>query len=880
MAVENESTGDFPVNIEEIMHSAYLQYSLSVNLGRAIPDVRDGLKPGNRRILFAMRQLGLTHSHAYTKCAKVVGEVIGNYHPHGDQSVYDTMVRMAQDFSMRNMLIDGQGNFGSIDGDAAAAYRYTECRLERLAEELLTDLDKKTVDMAPNFDESVLEPTVLPARFPNLLVNGTTGIGVGMATSIPPHNLAEVIDGVIYLMDNPAATGKELMQFIKGPDFPTAAQIMGIQPIIDLYETGRGIITIRSKHTIEQMPEGRERIIFTEIPYAVNKETLVKKIADLVHTKIIAGISALNDESSNRAGIRIVVDIKTNERAVVVLNQLLKHTSLQTSFGAQFLVVHKHRPVTMTLAQLLQAYIDHRSEIITRRSQFELEKAKARAHILEGLIKAVQNISEVIKIVRESRTRDEATTKLITRFEFTKKQTNAILDMRLHQLTGLAIDELNKEYDEISQRIDYLKSLLANRDLRLGVVKDELIEVRDKYGDERRTDIMSSGKEINLEDLIKREICAITVSNTGYIKRLPIDLFKTQRRGGKGVIAMNTKEEDFVRQLFTAYTHDYIFFFTNKGRMHWLKVYEIPEGQRAARGKAIINLIELEPDELVRAMLTVSEVDVNDQFLIFATRKGIVKKTVLSKFKSLRRIGIKALILNDDDDLIDVKLSDGSKELMLFTALGKACRFEESQVPPRGRVGKGVIGIRLKSKDDAVVAFSVVEKSVDIINITELGMGKRSNIGTGIAEQDKETGGGYRLINRSGGGVASIKLKADDKVVGALQVEEDDELMITTVKGQMVRISINGVRSIGRSSQGVKVIDLRGKDKVASATLIEKLEGEEDDSEDAETEGATEEAQTPSDAPPTSDEQLAAKTSSEEAAKPESSEDQQSEEQE
>ena len=850
MSIENKLTGDIPVNIEEIMHSAYLQYSLSVNLGRAIPDVRDGLKPGNRRILYAMRQLGLTHGHAYTKCAKVVGEVIGNYHPHGDQSVYDTMVRMAQDFSMRNMLIDGQGNFGSIDGDAAAAYRYTECRLERLAEELLTDLDKKTVDMVPNFDESVVEPTVLPARFPNLLVNGTTGIGVGMATSIPPHNLAEVIDGTVYLMDNPAATGKELMQFIKGPDFPTGAQIMGIQPIIDLYETGRGIITIRSKHTIEETADGRERIIFTEIPYAVNKESLVKKIADLVHAKIITGISALNDESSNRAGIRIVVDVKTNERAVVVLNQLLKHTPLQTSFGAQFLVVSKHRPVTMTLAQLLQAYIDHRLEIITRRSLFELEKAEARAHILEGLLKAVDNIDEVIKMIRGSRTRDEASTKLITRFEFTKKQTNAILDMRLHQLTGLARDELNKEFGEISQQINYLKGLLADRNLRLGVVKDELIEVRDKYGDERRTDIMSSGKEINLEDLIKREICAITVSNTGYIKRLSIDLFRTQRRGGKGVIAMQTKDEDFVRQLFTAYTHDYIFFFTNKGRMHWLKVYEIPEGRRAARGKAIVNLIELEPEEQVRAMLTVSEVDVDDKFLIFATRKGIVKKTMLSKFKSLRRVGIKALILNDDDDLIDVRLSDGTKELMLFTSLGKACRFEESQVPPRGRVGKGVIGIRLKSADNGVVAFSVVEKGVDIVNITELGMGKRSNIGTGIAEQDKETGGGYRLINRGGSGVTSIKLKPNDKVIGALQIEEDDELMITTVKGQMVRISINGIRSIGRSSQGVKVIDLRGTDKVASATLIQKLEDDDENPEETDADESTDENQMPDESAP------------------------------
>ena len=832
---------NIPVNIEDIMHSAYLQYSLSVNIGRAIPDVRDGLKPGNRRILYAMRQLGLTHSHAYSKCAKVVGEVIGNYHPHGDQSIYDTLVRMAQDFSMRKPLVDGQGNFGSIDGDSPAAYRYTECRLEWLAEELLTDLDKNTVDMVPNFDESVMEPTVLPAGFPNLLVNGTTGIGVGMATNIPPHNLGEVIDGVIHLIDNPTATPKDLMQFIQGPDFPTGATIMGIQPIIDLYETGHGIISVRAKAAIEELETGRERITVTEIPYAVNKEVLIKKIADLVNGKVLTGISALNDESSSRVGIRIVIDIKTNARADIVLNQLHKHTALQNSYGCSFLVVNKNRPVTMTLPQILQAYIDHRLEVITRRTQFELDKAKARAHILEGLLLAVDNIDEVIKIIRGSQTKDEAATKLITRFEFTKKQTSAILEMRLHQLTGLARDELQKEYDELVERINYLTRLLEQKVLRMGVMKDELTAIKEKYADSRRSEIVSSGNEINIEDLIKRSICALTVSNTGYIKRSQIELFRIQHRGGKGVKAMETKEEDYVRQLFTACTHDFLLFFTSRGLMHWLKVYEIPESQRLGRGKAIVNLLNLEPDEQIRAMLTVEEVDVEDVYLVFATRKGLIKKTRLSEFKNMRKKAIKALILNDDDDLIDVQLSDGTKQFMLFTRQGMACRFDEKQVRPIGRAAKGMIGIRLgKREDDGVVALSVVDKQVDVLKITENGMGKRSNIGTGISEQDKETGGGYRLTNRGGKGVTSIKLKPKDKVVAAMIVESGDEIMMTSVQGQMVRISTDEIRSIGRSSQGVKVIDLRGKDKVTGVSKIQDLKDEDDIAESqADSESST-----------------------------------------
>ena len=818
---------DFPANIEDIMHSAYLQYSLSVNVGRAIPDVRDGMKPGNRRILYAMRQLGLNHGRSYTKCAKVVGEVIGNYHPHGDQSVYDTLVRMAQDFSMRYPLVDGQGNFGSIDGDSPAAYRYTECRLQRLAEELLVDLEKDTVDMMPTFDEINREPSVLPARFPNLLVMGSTGIGVGMATNIPPHNLAEVINATVHLIDNPMASVKELMQHIQGPDFPTGATIIGIQPIISLYETGHGIITIRAKAEIEETKSGSERIIVTEIPYALNKETLVKKIAALVNEKLITGISALNDESSSRAGIRIVIDIKKNAVAEIVLNQLFKMSSLQTSFGAQLLVVDGNRPRTMNLSQILQAYIDHRFEVITRRCRFELEKAEARGHILEGLLIAIDNINEVIKIIRQSRTRDDAAETLMERFGLSKKQTNAILEMRLHQLTGLAMEDVQAEYDEIMLRIQYLKELLGSRDLLLGVVKDELIEVRDKYQDERWTDIVAGDNEINIEDLITRDICVITVSDTGYIKRQSADIFRTQHRGGKGVIGMQTKEEDFVEHVFSACTHDYILFFTSKGRMHWLKVYEIPEGQRNARGKAIINLIDVEPDEQIRSMLTVQALDVDDQFLLFATRNGMVKKTRLSEYKNLRRTGIRAIVIAEDDDLIDVKLTDGRQEVMLISSHGMVCRFSEVDARPQGRVTKGVIGIRLRHDNDDVVAMCVAEKGADLLIVTVGGMGKRSNIGTGIAVQDKETGG-YRLTKRGGKGVTGIKLKDNDLVTAGLLVEQGDEIMMTTVSGQMVRISTNEVRTIGRASQGVKVIDLRRKDKVTGVSLIGHLKDEDD----------------------------------------------------
>jgi len=830
---------DIPVSIEDILHSAYLQYSLSVNVGRAIPDVRDGLKPGNRRILYAMRQLGLTKSHAYTKCAKVVGEVIGNYHPHGDQAVYDTLVRMAQDFAMRVPLVDGQGNFGSIDGDSPAAYRYTECRLERLAEELLADLERNTVDMQPTFDEENSEPVVLPARFPNLLVNGSTGIGVGMATNIPPHNLGEVIDATVALIDNPHISIRELMQFLPGPDFPTGATIVGLGPIIDLYETGHGILTLRGKATIEE-GETHDRIIVTEIPYSVNKESLVSRIAELVNDKKITGISGLTDESSNRTGIRIVIELKRGAMGNVVLNQLYAHTLLQTSFGAQFLVVDRQRPRTMNLSQLLQAYVDHRLEVVTRRTRFELQKAEDRAHVLEGLLKAVDNIDEVIAIIRQSRTRDEAGTALIARFELSTRQTSAILDMRLSQLTGLAMEELQSEYDELTKLITYYLELLASRELRMSVVKDELLEVREKYADARRTDIRPGEKEFNIEDLIPRQMCVVTISATGYIRRVPVDAFRTQHRGGVGVMGMQTKDEDFVEHVITACTHDYILFFTNRGQMHWLKVYEIPEGSRAGRGKAIVNLINLEEDELVRATMTVDQVDVEDINIVMATRTGVVKKTPLQAFKNLRHRGIRAIILEEGNDLIDAQLTDGDKHVILSSAHGMACRFHESDVRRMGRASQGVRGMELRGADGVpvtdIVGMTVVapDTDADLLVISKFGMGKRTHIGTGIAEEDKNIIGGYRRTRRGGKGVISMKLKDGDSVVSALRVVDGDEILITTVNGLVVRINVDSIRAVGRNSQGVRAMRLREGDEISSVTLVHELERSEDDEEEGE----------------------------------------------
>lgn len=862
---------DYPVHIEDIMHTAYLQYSLSVNVGRAIPDVRDGLKPVNRRILYGMKQLGLTKGHATVKSARVVGEVMGKYHPHGDAAVYDALVRLAQDFSMRAPLIEGQGNFGTIDGDPAAASRYTECRMERLAEELLADLDKDTVNMIPNFDESEREPEVLPAKFPNLLVNGSTGIGVGMATNIPPHNLGEVIDGTLHLLDHPTATVADLMKFIPGPDFPTRGIIHGIDPIRSLYNIGHGVIKVRAKAEILETKNGGEQILVTEIPYAVNKEMLVKRIADLVRDKKITGISSLRDESSHKTGIRIVIDIKRGAMASVVLNQLYAHTQMEEAIGCNMLVVDMNRPRTLNLLQILQRYIDHRLEVVTRRTRFELAKVEARIHILEGLLLAVRNLDDVVRIIRASRTRQEAQDTLVARYGFSKIQVTEILNMRLYQLTGLAIEDLQNEYDEKMKLADYLRSLLASRDLRIGVIKKELQEIKDKYADPRRTEITFDEGDIDVADLIPRHSCVITVSNTGYIKRVPADTYQTQHRGGVGIIGMETKDEDHVEHLFNADSHDIIMFFTNRGVMHWLNVYEIPEGARTGKGKAIINLIKLEPNEQIRTMLTIKKkmFEENEELCIaMATKCGVIKKTPLSQFRHLRKIGIRALSIDEGDDLIGAALVEPADEIILSSAKGMACRFKSSDVRAMGRNARGVTGIKFKLEGDWVVSMEVVpgdgsvsapldtalpegaedaaepeeideveepvgEENDDtaledtgkpqILIVTSGGMGKRSYV------ED------YRLTRRGAKGVKNLNLRDGEEVVAAVKVQHGDELIITTERGQVVRISVDEIRIVGRASMGVKIMELRKGDRITGVARLIEVEGQkkpEDNPED------------------------------------------------
>ena len=862
--MSENSPNDFLVNIEDIMHTAYLQYSLSVNIGRAIPDVRDGMKPCNRRILYAMRQLGLTKSHATVKCAKVVGEVLGNYHPHGDASVYDTLVRMAQDFSMREPLVEGQGNFGSIDGDPPAAYRYTECRMERLTEELLNDIEKDTVNMMPTFDEANTEPEVLPAKFPNLLVNGSVGIGVGMATCIPTHNLGETIDATIYMLEHPTATVRELMSCLPGPDFPTGGIICGIDPIRSLYETGHGVIKIRAKAEIVEKGN-QEQIIVTEIPYAVNKEMMVKKIAELVGEKKINGISGLRDESSKEKGIRVVIDIKRGFMGSVILNQLYTHTQMESVMGCNMLVVDHNRPRVMNLPQILQAFLDHRFEVVTRRAQFELKKAEARAHILEGLLIAVNNIDAVVKIIRESRTKEAAATALIDRFGLTRIQVNAILDMRLHQLTGLAIEDLQADYDEVMKQIAYLKELLASREMRIQLIKEELLYVKERYADKRRTEITYDDGDLDIADLIPRHSCVITVSDTGYIKRVPADTYQTQHRGGVGIVGMKTKDEDHVAHLFNADSHDIIFFFTDKGFMYWLNVYDIPEGVRTGNGKAIVNLIKIEPGEQIKAMLTLNKsmFDMENMSIVMATRNGVVKKTALSQFKNLRNVGLRALIIEEGDDLIGAELAGGTDEVILSTAKGMACRFVESDIRSMGRAARGVTGIRFKIEDDYIVSMEVVpgenaeaalnaapidddaelpaddvaDDMADDVNedaadtdddaeteedngkpqllvVTSGGMGKRSYV-------DK-----YRLTRRGAKGVKNMDLADGETVVAALRVKEDDELLITTERGQITRIPVNEIRKVGRNSKGVRIMNLRKNDRITSVSCIVQVEVE------------------------------------------------------
>jgi len=793
------------INIEEEMKTSYLDYAMSVIVGRALPDIKDGLKPVQRRILYAMFREGLLPGKKYSKCAGVVGEVLKKYHPHGDSAVYDALVRQAQDFNMRYMLVDGQGNFGSIDGDPAAAYRYTEAKMTKIAEEMLTDIDKETVDFKPNFDETTLEPIVLPAKVPNLLINGASGIAVGMATNIPPHNLGEVIDGILMMIENPAVTVEELMKKIKGPDFPTGGIIHGRKGIVDAYATGRGIIRTRARVEIEEYGRG-QRIIVSEIPYQVNKARLIEKIAELVRHKKIEGISDLRDETA-RQGIRIVLELKRNEIPQVILNQLYKHTAMESTFGIIMLAIVNGQPRVLKLVSVLSLFLQHRREVVVRKTKFELRKAEEKAHILEGLKIALDNLDDVIKLIRKSKSPEEALNGLIGGFELTKIQAQAILDMRLQRLTGLERDKIIADYKHIKGEIKRLSAILANPALVDDIIKEELIEIKKKYGDKRRSEITNAAQEITLEDLIQEEEMVITISHQGYIKRNSVDLYRSQHRGGKGLIGMETREEDFVENLFISSTHNFVLFFTNLGRLHWLKVYQIPETGRAARGKAIVNLLQLLEGEYIAAVFPVKEFK-EDQFLIMATKKGVIKKTSLKAYSNPRTKGIAAIKIDEDDELIGVRLTDGSKDIILSTREGLSIRFNESGVREIGRVARGVRGIRLKG-DDEVVSVGVVGEDTTLLTITENGFGKR----TKAAE--------YRSQTRGGKGIFTIKVTPKNgHVIGVLRVTNDDEIIIIASSGKLIRLRASNIRTIGRSTQGVKLIDLAGDDKVVSIARV------------------------------------------------------------
>ncbi|HOB43366.1 MAG TPA: DNA gyrase subunit A [Bacillota bacterium] len=802
-----------PIDIENEMRKSYLLYSMSVIVGRALPDVRDGLKPIHRRILYAMHGLGLTADKPYRKSATVVGEVMGNYHPHGDAAIYDALVRMAQDFSMRNTLVDGHGNFGSVDGDPPAAMRYTETRMTRLAAHMLADIEKDTVNFVPNFDGSKKEPEVLPARFPQLLVNGSSGIAVGMATNIPPHNLVETIDGTIELIDNPDATIEDLMEHIKGPDFPTGGLILGTQGIREAYHTGRGSIKVRARARIEPMSGGRHRIVVTEIPYQVNKARMIERIAQLARDKRIEGITDLRDES-DREGLRIVMELKRDANPNVVLNQLYKHTPMETTFGAIMLVLVDNEPRVLNLKEMLHYYIEHQKEVVTRRTQYDLSKAEERAHILEGLRIALDHIDEIISLIRASRTREIAREGLITKFGLSDRQAQAILEMRLQSLTGLEREKIEQEYEEVCALIAHLREILGNEQLLLGVIKDELIEIRDKFGDPRRSEITQDFSELEIEDLIAAEDVVVTMSNQGYIKRLPINAYKAQRRGGKGVTGMATREEDFVEHLFITNTHDTILFFTNMGKVYSLKGYEIPEAQRHARGTAVVNLIELDPGEAVTALMPVSKFD-EDVYVFMATKNGTVKKTELSAFANIRRSGIIGISLAPDDELIAVRMTGGDDEILLVTKDGMSIRFRQDNVRAMGRTAAGVRGINL-DKGDAVVGMDIARDNADVLIITSAGYGKR----TPVVE--------YRPQNRAGKGLKACRLtNKTGNIVGVKLVREENEMMLTTMAGYVIRFQISDVPRMGRLTQGVKVMSLDDGDQVISIARVSS-KGEDD----------------------------------------------------
>ncbi|MGI6323545.1 MAG: DNA gyrase subunit A [Bacteroidales bacterium] len=811
------------VNIEEEMKSAYIDYSMSVIVSRALPDVRDGLKPVHRRVLFGMSELGVLSNRAYKKSARIVGEVLGKYHPHGDSSVYEAMVRLAQDWSMRYPLIDGQGNFGSVDGDSPAAMRYTEARLRKIAEETLADIDKNTVDFQPNFDDSLSEPVVLPTRIPNLLVNGASGIAVGMATNMAPHNLGEVVDATIAYIDNNDITSEEILTYIKGPDFPTGGIIYGAQGIKDACETGRGRIVVRAKTEIELTHSGRECIVVTEIPYMVNKAEMIRKIADLINKKKLEGISYINDES-DRNGMRIVIILKKDASANVVLNNLYKYSSLQTTFNVNNIALVKRRPRTLNTKDLISYFVKHRHEIVIRRTQFDLDQAEKRAHILEGLIIASDNIDEVIAIIKSSSTPDEAREKLMERFSLSDIQARAIVEMRLRQLTGLEQDKLRAEYKEVMEQIEYFKKVLASVELQMKIIKDELIEIKEKYGDKRRTQIIPNAEEFNPEDFYPDDEMVITISHMGYIKRTPLTEFRRQNRGGTGAKGGTTRDEDFIEHLYIATMHNTMLFFTSKGKCYWLKVYEIPEGSRVSKGRAMQNLINIEPDDKVKAFINVKTLNdsdyINNNFIVLCTTKGIIKKTSLEAYSRPRVNGVNAITIRDGDELLEARMTNGNYHIMLAVKSGRAIRFHEKSVRPMGRIASGVRGIRLADeKTDIVVGMVTVEsKEYDILVVSEKGYGKRSDID------------GYRLTNRGGKGVKTINITEKTGSLIALKgVTDNHDLMIITQFGNVLRSPVAALRVMGRATQGVKLINLRENDIIASVACV--LVDEDDNSD-------------------------------------------------
>lgn len=817
-----------PINIEDQMKSAYIDYSMSVIVSRALPDVRDGLKPVHRRVLFGMHELGIKSTGAYKKSARVVGEVLGKYHPHGDTSVYDSMVRMAQNWSVRYMMVDGQGNFGSVDGDSPAAMRYTEVRMQKISEEMLSDIEKETIDYKLNFDDTLNEPTVLPTRIPNLLVNGASGIAVGMATNMAPHNLTEVINGVTAYIDNRDIDIDGLMEYIKAPDFPTGGTIYGYEGVKDAFHTGRGRIVLRAKASFEEV-KGRECIVVTEIPYLVNKAEMIKKTAELINDKKIEGIANIRDES-DRKGMRVVYVLKKDAIPNIVLNTLYKYTALQTSFSVNNIALVKGRPEMLNLKDLIHHFVEHRHEVVTRRTEFDLRKAEARAHILEGLIIASDNIDEVIAIIRASKNGDEAREKLIARFELTEIQAKAIVEMRLRQLTGLEQDKLRSEYDDIMVLIADLKDILASEPRRMDIIKNELIAIKEKYGDERRSIIEYAGGDMRIEDMIPNSKVVVTISHAGYVKRTPLSEYKTQNRGGKGQKGVATRNEDFLEHLFVGTNHQYMMFFTQKGKVFWMRVYEIPEGTKVSKGRALQNLINIESDDKVKAFLVTQDLKdqdyIQNHYVIMATKKGQVKKTLLELYSRPRNNGVQAITIKGGDELLEAKLTNGNSQIMLAVKSGKTIRFEEEKTRPMGRTASGVRGITLANEEDELIGMiSVDDMESDILVVSEKGYGKRSSL------ED------YRVTNRGGKGVKTLNVSEKTGALVAIKnVTDNDDLMIINKSGITIRMEVDQLRTMGRTTQGVKLINIKGSDSIAAVAKVMKDEEEVDEEATLETE--------------------------------------------